>query len=166
MNYKLSYLLGFALLLGCYVNQSPGYHVIRKKTGIYGAHAKYQDYSVLVRDLQKVCDNALWDSATCAGEMALLPAGGRMVIVLQSSNWEEVVTTDYEYVIQDTSGAELLRQKGNQQEITNSTDQNGKVTWRSVDFMQIPLQMVAPFKFYIIDHRRVRRSEYLIKAKS
>lgn len=165
MNYKLSYLLGFVLLAGCYVNHSPGYQVVRKKTSFFGAEVKYQDHKFLVQELKKVCNNAFWDSITCAGEMALLPVGGRMIIGLNSSNWAEVVTLDYEYLIQDTSGKELLRRAGSQQEITSYTDQNGKIIWHSVDLMQIPFEIRTPFKFFVIDHRRVRRNEYLIKAR-
>jgi hypothetical protein len=166
MKHKLSFLLGIVFYMGCYVPSTGSYTVIRKSGSFRWGEAKYQDHDFLVQDVKRVCANALWDSVTCAEELALLPVGGRMVITFRGTSWEEVNPADYEYLIQDTSGKELFRQAGYPREATSDVDQNGKVSWRSVDFMQIPFDLKVPFKFYVIDHRRVRRSEYLIRARN
>lgn len=165
MTHKLSFLLGIIFFVGCYVPSTPGYTVIRKGGSYRWGEAKYQDHDFLVEDVKRVCANALWDSTTCAGELALLPVGGRMVITIRGNSWEEVIPTDYEYLIQDTSGKELYREAGHPREAISHVDQDGKVTWKVVDFMQIPFEIRVPFKFFVIDHRRVRRSEYLIRAR-
>jgi hypothetical protein len=157
--------LAFLLLtlFGCVTS---GNYKVRRTQGMRDwGHILYLDRDHLARDVKRKCANALWDSTTCEKELALLPPGGRLVFNVDGSTKQEASCTNYEYVILDSAGRELLRQKGSDREPQMTTDQYGNTRWYTTDYLAVPFIIKAPFRVLLINNYRVRRSEFLVKAK-
>lgn len=137
--------------------------VLNKNTPKYpDAYIQYQSSLFLLEKAKDEAKVQMWDSARLQERISNIPKGGYIILKTISITQGAAKTNYFEILVTDSAGNKILREKGSENSVPDSTYSStlNTLTWSDTDFFRVDTPMNAPFKVFVFNTLSNTRGEF------
>ena len=120
---------------------------------------RYVPYDRILKELYRKKDAELWSADKFDSEMKLLPAGGKLTLLINRSTMEEANTNSFSVLLRDVDGNELFQKKLDHGIAQFSSGAEG---WWTIAVIFIPVEIQSGTRVFVIDHPNNKRFRYFL----
>ena len=104
----------------------------------------------------------MWSQNKINYKIQSLPRGGNILIHVFSNTIDSANTKWWEYIVLSLNGKEILRKRGSNNIPDFTTSRTSATKWWNIDVVPLTNDNSQPFKVFVIDILRKKRSGFIV----
>lgn len=120
------------------------------------ARIEYQSRDHMLSEVDRKADVLMWSKEETASRRSKVPPGGYVFVYISGPTIHSANTKYWKYIVQSMDGEEILRKQGKDDVPEYTT------SWWNIDGIYLKEDPGGPFKIYILDELRSKRSGFVV----